>query len=137
MAPRPSDISSRSSIHFWAFFSAIERRGRLGMRSNQWLPRELQRTQGPDVDALEPVGHAVKKDEEIAPADDLVPVPSQAQVGIFTAPDEQLADSVLRRDLLEWLFGVGDRERDENAAGPGGDLVNVEVEPSRKQHDFR
>ena len=43
IAPRPSLISKRSSIHFSATFSATERSGRMCTRSNQWVRRSSDR----------------------------------------------------------------------------------------------
>src|ERR1700747_1219944 len=39
MAPKPSLISKWANIHFSAFLSAIERRGRMWTRSAQWVMR--------------------------------------------------------------------------------------------------
>src|ERR1700733_3630130 len=56
---------------------------------------------------------------------------------MFAAPDEELADSLLGSDLLEWFLGIGDGERDQDGARPRGNFVDVEPEPVGKQDDFR
>ena len=62
---------------------------------------------------------------------------AQTQNRVRAAAYEQLIDSLLRRNLLEWLLGVDDRERNENRPRPRRDFVDVEVEPLRKKNDLR
>ena len=88
------------------------------------------------MNALGQVRYAVGEDEEVAPGERVLAIPAQAQVRVITAADEELVDALLRGDLLEWLFGIDDRERDEDGAGPRADLVNVEVEPVREEDDL-
>ena len=95
------------------------------------------RAQRADMHPLGPMHHAIKQQEEVPPADDLVPVPAQLQARLVAAPDEQLVDSLLRRNFLEGLFGIRDGQRHQDGARPGRDLVNVEVEPLRRKHDLR
>ncbi len=67
----------------------------------------------------------------------MLAIDAQAQDGVGAAADEQLVDSLLRRNFLERLFGVDDGQRNENGARPRRDFVDVEVEPVGKKNDLR
>jgi len=82
---------------------------------------------------LSPMHQPIEDDEEVAPAEQTLAVTAQTQDGIGAAANEQLIDSLLSRNLLVWLFGVDDRQRNKNGAGPGRNLVDVEVEPVGKR----
>src|SRR5579862_150194 len=60
----------------------------------------------------------------------------QVHARLVTPPDEKLVNRHLIRDFLERLLGVTDRERDEDGAGPRGNLVNIEPEPLGKKYDL-
>src|SRR6185312_15372269 len=55
----------------------------------------------------------------------------------MTTVGKQLLDSHLVRNLLERLLGIANREWNQNAARPRRNLVDVEPEPFREQHDLR
>ena len=80
------------------------------------LQREL--AQRANVHRFGPVHHAIENEEEIAPGDELLAIPAQTQNRVGAAADEQLVDSLLRRNLLERLLGVDDRQRHQNRARP-------------------
>jgi hypothetical protein len=91
----------RASIHFSALLQ-----GQLAQRAN--------------VNRLGPVHDAVQNEEEIAPGDEELAVPAQAQDGVGAAAHKQLVDSLLRRNLLEgflaYMMASGtriDRDQDE------------------------
>src|SRR5258706_11151991 len=83
--------------------------------------------------ALEPIGHVIQYQEEVAPADELG-VPLEVKVRILTAAHEKLIDGHLVGNLLERLLGISDRKWDQDGARPRRDLVNVEPEPIGKEH---
>ena len=100
-------------------------------------PPECQRAQGTDVHSLEPMGHAVGHEENVAPGEELFAVYTQAQDGILAAADEKLVNALLGRDLLERLFGVNDGQRNQDAARPRRDLVDIEIKPVGEEDDLR
>src|SRR6185437_8541118 len=96
-----------------------------------------QGAQRADMDALEPVRHAIGEEEEISPTYSVLFVPAQVEVGVFATADEKFINPMLRRDLLEHLLRVSDGERNQDGSRPRGNLVDIEVEPFGEKDDFR
>src|SRR5215510_10405595 len=61
----------------------------------------------------------------------------EVQPSLVTPADKQLLYTHLVRNFLERLFGVSDRERNQDGSRPVGNLVNVEPEPVGEQHNLR
>ena len=80
---------------------------------------------------------AVQQNEKIPPADDLLPVPPQVKIRLLASAHKQLVDALLRRQLLERLLRVHDRERHQHAPRPRRYLIDIEVEPVGEQYDLR
>ena len=89
--------------------------------------------QRPDVHPFGPMKQPVHHQEEVPPADYLLSIPTQVQLGIGLAADKELIDASFRRQFFEGLFCVGDGKRHQDGARPGRNLVNVEVAPVGKK----
>ena len=88
------------------------------------------------MDRLEPVHHTVDDQKEIPPGDRLL-APLKMHSRTVAAAEEEFVDVHLFRNFLERLSRVQDRERNQDGARPGGNLVDVEPEPVGKQDDLR
>ena len=98
---------------------------------------QSESAQGANVDGFGKVKQPVDDEKEVAPGDESLAIHAQTEDRVGPAANKKLVDSLLRRNLLERLFGVDDRQRYENRTRPCGDLVDVEVEPVGKENDLR
>src|SRR6185312_10828919 len=89
------------------------------------------------MNTLKPVRHAIKEQKEVPPTHQALRPPQMKAGVLHVAAGEEFLNSALRSNFLERLLGVNDGERNEDGSRPGGNLVNVEPEPIRKEHDFR
>src|SRR5882757_10189008 len=89
------------------------------------------------MNAFGPVRNTICRKKDISPAEDFFPVPLQMEMGIFTAANEELINSLLLREFFERLLRVCDRQRYYDGPGPRGDLIDIEVPPLRKQNELR
>src|SRR5579875_60811 len=83
------------------------------------------------------MGELVRKEEEVAPAEQVLSVPAKVEVCVLAAAYKKLIDALLRRDFLERLFSVDDRQRNKNGAGPRRYLVDIEVAPVGEENNLR
>src|SRR5262252_6207036 len=60
----------------------------------------------------------------------------QMHARLVHAPDEELFHAHFPWNLLEWLLGVADGQRDQNGARPRRNFVDIEPEPVRKQNNL-
>ena len=79
---------------------------------------------------------AVEDDEEVTPGNQVLAVHAQTEFRVGATADEELVDSLLGRKFFEGLFGVDNGKRYEDGAGPGGDFVDIEIEPVGKENDL-
>ncbi len=101
------------------------------------LFRSAQRfaAQGLQAAALQQLDPFVRPVEEVVPA--ARPRPSGGRRGFSRLGDVQLGNTRMLRDRALRLVGPDNRKRNEDAARPGGHLVQVEVEPSGQEHHLR
>src|SRR5579863_7453803 len=80
---------------------------------------------------------SIGEQEQVSPGEEMLAVHAEAKNRIGTPPDEELLNSLLRRNLLEWFLRVDDGERNKNRTRPRRNLVDIEVEPIGKENDLR
>ena len=97
---------------------------------------EGQRAQRANMHGFSPVRDPIQNNEQIAPGEDGAAIPAKAKDGVGAPAHVQLVDSLLGRDSLERLFGVHDGQRNKNRPRPRRNLVDVEVEPARKENNL-
>jgi len=88
------------------------------------------------VNCLGKMENAVDDEEEIAPGDDALAIHLEAHSGAGASAYIKFVDAVLGRDALEGLLGIDDGQGNQDRARPGGDLVDVEVEPIREKNNL-
>ena len=97
---------------------------------------ESDGAQRANMHALSPVRQPIQSQEKISPRDQPLG-PVQMHARLIAPAHKQFLDPHLIWNLLERLLGITHGKRHQNGPRPRGNLVDIEPEPVRKQHDLR